>query len=198
MSGKTSNSNSWQEEQLDTLLTDFFAAEIPSDLKPFSGNGSQKISVPAKLTRQTFQNPPRRVSWLGLSSVAGVLCLAVTAIISSQGPSTQVTPDPQPNSPAPGPTKILDQENPAVAKRPSSPATMETGTVFYRNHSVHPLVVPVELRKFGPESLIHSNGSVETTGPAGFFNPDIEVFPFDDSSGNPKPGTKKPRLPEDK
>ena len=198
MSGKTSHSNTWREEQIDDLLTDFFAAEVPSELKQLSENGSQKKPTPARLARQTFQNSPRRVSWLGLSSIAGVLCLAVTAIISSQRPSDLNTPKTKPHSPAPNPTVTVKHETPVVAKRPSSPVSVETGTVFYRNHSVHPLVVPVELRKFGPEILIHSNGSVETSGPSGFFNPDIEVFPLDDPSGNPKPGTKKPRLPENK
>ncbi|GAB4150409.1 MAG: hypothetical protein Tsb009_25220 [Planctomycetaceae bacterium] len=190
MNRKSSGQTVWQDEDIESLLTEFFAAEMPAELKqPFFRTRQPNVTSPVQSHAPAAS---RRAGWTGISAVLAILCLMVSVLVnSSNSPSRFDGSSAKSSSPSGQPVVSLPEKNspsaaglPVVAAHPKTHALTDRQpvAVTLRKVSVHPLVVPVELRQYAPETLIQTHDASPKSEPSEFFNPDIEIFPLEEES----------------
>ena len=187
MSARKTNPGKWSEEDVESLLVDFFEHEMPRDLPRLAGSSVAGCSnagsrfVPSQSARER-----RSAGYKGLGVVVCVLLLAVTAL----SPSGQ-------RLLSPNATDI--DPSPRVAVKSPSPKNTTSSIMLIKKNRPRPELHPAILDVLPPEMRhpIDNFPPVRVEGDGLDFWDllDIEILrPF---SPVTPPNDKRPRLPEE-
>jgi hypothetical protein len=189
MKDRDSQTHRWSEADVDSLLTDFFRAEMPAELRRESRVESRErldaVAVPSR------DGARRSAGYKGLGVAACAMMLAVLAL-SSVGrklvpsrPAETVAPKETPAQPVVAEKESTRTENIVVDKPPlvtPPPALMRA--------------IPPELRPPHENMEPVNNGEDDPLDLRDLLR--IEVFEPRDASKRPRVPQKRPRLPEER
>jgi hypothetical protein len=176
----------WSEADVDSLLTDFFRAEMPAELRRLP---------PSRVSKVQSRKPGgerRAAGFMGLGAAACALVLAVTALstvgrnLVTTQPAGNRSPKESPAQPVVAETNATGTET-AVASRPS---TVTPPPELMR-------MLPPELRPSHENMAPVTNGNDDPLDLRDLLR--IEVFEPRDASKRPRRvPEKRPRLPEER
>lgn len=188
MNGSKPQDGSWSEEDVEAALRDFFRAEMPAEFREPSPRPALRSGVAMANSHRTS----RRTGRFSLAITAGVLCVAVSLVLTSS-PSVPHPPRSVP---------VVNVAPVAGVASPSSALAKESQPVddamLNGRRSWHGFVIPVELRKFAPGLLTELGHWQPEEDPRGSLPPEVLVpgFSADDDDDDEEGMPKLPKRPK--
>lgn len=156
----------WDDQQVESLLVNFFAAEMPAAVKELEHGAESvvpSVAVSSSVTAKGTTTRNNR-SWLSLSVVVAAVCvMAITIVVRVNNGSPSVTPTVTDG------TSPADQSDKVVADQPRP-------FRFTPELPDEPILLSPELDPSSSTQLTSEPGP-EDVEP--FFIPEIEIFPLE-------------------